>query len=88
MAPIKYSRSHPRDGYCMAYDSSRNKVVLFGGWALFGIILASTLPKLSNKLLGTVSLSVNSLMGIGLAVIGVAPTMYLAVVAAFMMEIA
>jgi predicted MFS family arabinose efflux permease len=54
---------------------------LFGGGALLGIILASVLPKPSNKMLGTVSLSVISLMGIGLAVIGISPTMYIAAAA-------
>jgi len=58
---------------------------LFGGGALLGIGLAGALPKLSNKVLGTVSLSVLSLMGIGLVVIGVAPTMYIAAAAALIM---
>jgi predicted MFS family arabinose efflux permease len=58
---------------------------LFGGGALLGIILAGALPKLSNKMLGTVSLSVLSLMGIGLMVIGVSSTMYIAATAALMM---
>lgn len=61
---------------------------LFGGGALLGIILAGALPKLSNKLLGTVSLSVLGIMGIGLAVIGIAPTMYAAAAAALVMGIA
>jgi hypothetical protein len=51
---------------------------LFGGGALVGTILAGVLPKPSKKLLGTVSLSVISMMGIGLAVIGFAPTVYIA----------
>ena len=55
---------------------------LFGGGALLGTVLAGVLPKPSNKLLGTLSLSVISLMGIGLAVIGFAPTMYIAAAAA------
>jgi MFS family permease len=58
---------------------------LFGGGALLGTVLAGVLPKPSKKLLGTVSLSVLSVMGIGLAVIGVAPTMYIAATAALVM---
>jgi hypothetical protein len=58
---------------------------MFGGGALLGIILAGFLPKPTNKLLGTVSLSVISVMGIGLAVIGFAPTMYIAAAAALAM---
>ena len=58
---------------------------LFGGGALLGITLAGILPKPSKKLLGTVSLSVLSLMGIGLAVVGLAPTMYIAAAAALVM---
>lgn len=54
----------------------------FGGGALLGIILAGILPKPSKKTLGTISLSVLSLMGIGLAVIGLAPSMYAAAAAA------
>jgi MFS family permease len=61
---------------------------LFGGGALLGIILAGVLPKPSKKLLGTISLSVISMMGIGLAVIGLAPTMYVAATAALGMGIA
>lgn len=55
---------------------------VFGGGALLGTILAGILPKPSKKQLGTVSLSVISLMGIGLAVIGLAPTTYVAMIAA------
>ena len=58
---------------------------LFGGGALLGTVLAGMLPKPSKKLLGTISLSVISMMGIGLAVIGVAPTMYVAAAAGLMM---
>ena len=58
---------------------------LFGGGALLGTVLSGILPKPSRKLLGTVSLSLLSLMGIGLAVIGFAPTMYIAATAALMM---
>ena len=61
---------------------------LFGGGALLGIILAGVLPKPSKKTLGTISLSVLSVMGIGLAVIGISPTMYVAASAALMMGIA
>jgi hypothetical protein len=46
------------------------------------------LPKLPKKLLGTASLSVISLMGIGLAVIGLSPTVYVAAAAALAMGIA
>jgi MFS family permease len=58
---------------------------LFGGGALLGTILAGALPKPSRKLLGTISLSVLSVMGIGLAVVGLAPTMYIAAAAALVM---
>jgi hypothetical protein len=61
---------------------------LFGGGALLGTVLAGALPRLSKKLLGTVSLTVISVMGIGLAVIGLAPTMYVAAAAALAMGIA
>jgi len=61
---------------------------VFGGGALLGIILAGVLPKPSKKLLGTISLSIISMMGIGLVVIGVAPTMYVAAAAALVMGIA
>ncbi len=55
---------------------------LFGGGALLGIILAGILPKPSKKWFGTIPLCVISLMGIGLAVIGIAPTMQAAAAAA------
>jgi predicted MFS family arabinose efflux permease len=58
---------------------------LFGGGALVGTVLAGVLPKPSKKLLGTVSLSVLSMMGIGLAMIGIAPTMYIAAAAGLVM---
>jgi hypothetical protein len=58
---------------------------VFGGGAFLGTVLAGVLPKPWNKLLGTVSLSILSLMGIGLAVIGFAPTMYFAATAALVM---
>jgi MFS transporter len=58
---------------------------LFGGGALLGTMLASVLPKPSNKLLGTISLTVLSSMGIGLAVIGFAPTMSAAATATLVM---
>jgi MFS family permease len=55
---------------------------VFGGGALLGIVLAGVLPRPSNKLLGTVSLSTISIMGIGLAVIGIAPALCIAAAAA------
>ena len=61
---------------------------LFGGGALVGTILAGVLPKPSKKLLGTVSLSVISVMGIGLAAIGLAPTIYIAIAAGLVMGMA
>lgn len=61
---------------------------LFGGGALTGTLLAGVLPKLSKKWLCTVSLSVISLMGVGLAVIGLSSTMYVAAVSALVMGIA
>jgi len=61
---------------------------VFGGGALLGIILAGILPKPSKKLLGTVLLSVISLIGIGLATIGMASTLTIATSAAFVMGIA
>ena len=61
---------------------------LFGGGALLGIGLAGVLPKPSKKWLGTISLSVISVMGIGLAAIGLAPTMYIAATSALVMGIA
>jgi predicted MFS family arabinose efflux permease len=61
---------------------------LFGSGALLGIGLAGVLPKPSKKLLGTISLSVISVMGIGLAAIGLATTMYIAATSALVMGIA
>jgi hypothetical protein len=58
---------------------------LFGGGALLGIALAGMLPKPTKKTLGTISLGVLSVMGMGLVVIGVAPTMYIAAAAALAM---
>lgn len=58
---------------------------LFGGGALLGTVLTGILPQPSNKGLGTVALSVLSAMGIGLAVIGFAPTMYVAAAATLVM---
>ncbi len=58
---------------------------MFGGGALLGTVLAGVLPKLPEKRIGTVSLSVISLMGIGLAVIGLSPTVYIAITAALVM---
>lgn len=61
---------------------------VFGGGSLLGIILAGFLPKPSPKRLGTVLLSVMSTIGIGLAVIGVAPSMFVAAGASLAMGIA
>jgi MFS family permease len=61
---------------------------VFGGGALLGIVLAGILPKPSKKLLGTVLLSVISSMGIGLGVIGIAPSLTTAALAASVMGIA
>lgn len=58
---------------------------VFGGGALLGTVLAGILPKPSNKRLGTVSLNILSMMGLGLAVIGIAPTMYIAAAAGLVM---
>lgn len=58
---------------------------VFGGGALLGTVLAGILPKPSKKLLGTVSLSILSVIGIGLVMIGFAPTMYIAATAALVM---
>jgi hypothetical protein len=46
------------------------------------------LPKPTKKTLGTISLSVLSVMGIGLMMIGVSPSMYVAAVSALAMGIA
>ncbi len=51
---------------------------MFGGGALLGTVLAGVLPKLPKKWLVTVPLSVISLMGIGLAVIGLSQTLSIA----------
>jgi len=58
---------------------------VFGGGSLLGIVLAGALPKPSAKRLGTVLLSVMSLVGIGLAMIGIAPSTLVAAVASFVM---
>jgi MFS family permease len=63
-------------------------ISLFGGGALLGTTLSGIFPKPSKKLLGTVSLSLLSVMGMGLVVIGVAPTMYIAAAATLVMGIA
>lgn len=57
----------------------------FGGGSLLGIALAGTLPRPSPKKLGTILLSVISLMGIGLIVIGITPSTLVAALASFMM---
>jgi MFS family permease len=46
---------------------------VFDGGALLGTVLAGVLPRPSNKKLGTVSLSILSLMGVRLAAIGLNP---------------
>ena len=61
---------------------------LFGGGALLGTVLAGALPKLPGKWLGTVSLSVISLMGVGLAAIGLTSTLYFAAGVALVMGVA
>jgi len=57
----------------------------FGGGSLLGIALTGLLPKPSPKKLGTVLLSVISLMGIGLIVIGITPSTLVAAVASCVM---
>lgn len=57
----------------------------FGGGSLLGIVLGGILPKPSSKRLGTVLLSVMSMMGIGLVVIGIAPSILIAGIASFVM---
>jgi predicted MFS family arabinose efflux permease len=61
---------------------------MFGGGALSGIILAGVLPKPSKKRLVTIPLSVISMMGVGLAVVGIAQIMYVAAAAALVMGMA
>lgn len=58
---------------------------VFGGGSLLGIVLAGLLPRPPAKRLGTVLLSVMSMMGVGLAVIGVAPSTLVAAAASFVM---
>jgi MFS family permease len=58
---------------------------VFGGGSLLGIVLAGVLPKPSSRRLGTVLLMVMSVMGIGLAVIGIAPTALVAAIASLAM---
>lgn len=76
LARTRFAEGAPAFGLIMS---------LFGGGALVGTVLAGVLPKSSNKRLGTISLSVLSVMGIGLAVIGISPTMYIAAAAGLMM---
>jgi MFS family permease len=54
---------------------------VFGGGSLLGIVLAGILPKPSPRRLGTVLLSVMSTIGIGLIVIGLAPSLSVALLA-------
>ncbi len=61
---------------------------LFGGGALLGTVLAGILPRPSKKMMVTTPLTIISVMGIGLAVIGVAPTIMTAALASLMMGIA
>src|SRR5512143_1964919 len=61
---------------------------IFGGGALGGITLAGVLPKPSPSNFGRVVLSAISVMGIGLAVIGLAPVTWIAAVAALAMGVA
>ena len=58
---------------------------VFGGGSLLGIVLAGILPRPSPQRLGSVLLMVMSVMGIGLAVIGLAPTTLVAAVASLAM---
>jgi MFS family permease len=76
LARTRFAEGAPAFGLIMS---------LFGGGALVGTVLAGVLPKPSNKRLGTISLSVLSVMGIGLAVIGISPTMYIAAAAGLVM---
>jgi MFS family permease len=57
----------------------------FGAGSLLGIVLAGSLPRPSPKWLGTVLLCVMSMMGIGLAVIGVTPSMWVDAIASLLM---
>ncbi len=61
---------------------------VFGGGALLGVVLAGALPKPSPKMFGTILLCIISLMGIGLAVIGIAPNMFIAAAGALVIGIA
>ncbi len=54
---------------------------VFGGGSLLGIVLAGVLPKPSPRRLGTILLSVMSTIGIGLIVIGLAPSLSVALLA-------
>ena len=58
---------------------------VFGGGSLFGIVLAGILPRPAPRRLGTVLLMVMSVMGIGLAVIGIAATTLVAALASLAM---
>lgn len=57
----------------------------FGGGSLLGIVLAGILTRPSSHRLGTVLLSVISMMGIGLVVIGIAPSTLIAAIASCVM---
>jgi len=58
---------------------------VFGGGSLLGIVLAGILPRPAPRRLGAVLLMVMSVMGIGLAVIGIAPTTLVAALASLAM---
>jgi MFS family permease len=58
---------------------------VFGGGSLLGIVLAGILPRPAPRRLGAVLLMVMSVMGIGLAVIGIASTTLVAALAALAM---
>ena len=58
---------------------------VFGGGSLLGIVLAGILPRPAPRRLGTVLLMVMSVMGIGLAVIGIAATTLVAALASLAM---
>jgi hypothetical protein len=58
---------------------------VFGGGSFLGIVLAGALPKPSPQRLGSVLLSVMSVMGIGLVVIGLAQGVLVAALAAVAM---
>jgi hypothetical protein len=60
----------------------------FGGGALAGMVLAGALPRLPSNRMGPVLLGVTSLLGLGLALLGVVPVVGLAGAIALVMGIA